>query len=223
VPARCSKDVGNERLTQNWDDRIKNLHDQVKTQSPTGSLLEKVFGKIDDFQQYKAVMDTAQATWNSLTAGVGAGYEAMVTGSQSFGKAFKHAMGDSLLASGKQMQIEAIKEGAMGVASLALGPIGGASAGQHFAAAALFEAGAIAAGVAAHELGAGGGTGSAGGKGGAGSVPSVANSNAPAPAPTTREVVIVDDPFAAPTTRQRANNIDRALRAAVGNSGTRKG
>src|SRR5262249_51942938 len=148
------------------------------------------------------------------------GYEAMVTGSQSFAHAFKHAVGDSLLATGKEMQINALKEVALGFAALAFGPMGGPSASAHFAAAAMFEGGAVAAGLAASELGAGGhvgGAGShAGSHGGAGSVPPVSGGGYGAGG--SHVVYVIGDPWGDQTSRQRANNFKRQARAAIGDA-----
>lgn len=68
---------------------------------------------------------------------------------EGFGTAVKKGISEALKALGKQFAVQAIGEGAAGIASLALGPVGGISAAAHFAAAAGYGAAAVAAGVGA--------------------------------------------------------------------------
>lgn len=68
---------------------------------------------------------------------------------EGFGSAAKKGIAEALKALGKQFAVQAISEAAAGLASLALGPFGGVSAGMHFAAAAGYGAAALAAGVGA--------------------------------------------------------------------------
>lgn len=127
------------------------------------SRLEQLFGPIEDFDAYALGLSTLGDVFGTLKNASTAAYDAMVTGSMSAGKAFKKAMAESIFALGRDMFVRSLQEGALGVASLALGPIGGASAAKHFAAAGLFATGAAAAGAIASSLGVGGS--SAGGAG----------------------------------------------------------
>ena len=99
----------------------------------------------------------------------------------------------------------------MGVASLALGPIGGVSAAAHFKAAAMFEAGAIAAGVVAHELGSGGGAG-AGARPGGG-VPTGGSAGG---GNGSHAVIVYSDNFADDTARNRQRKAKRLVDQALG-------
>ncbi len=166
--------------------------------------LEKMFGTLTDIDGYKVAS-------SALTASVTAGYDAMVDGSQSFRKAFQTSIADSLKALGGKLSVAAIAETAEGLASLAIGPIGGVSAGHHFASAAMFSAGAVAAGVAAHSLGtsamassanASSSSGSSGGSSGRGSGGSGDN----------RPIIIVaGDDFTRKTDRMRAIDARRLI------------
>lgn len=119
---------------------------------PAGpSVLERMFGKIEEYDAYATAWGTFQ---NAVTSG----FEAIVTGSESVGTAIKKSIAASLLAEGSQMLIQALKHGAMAIASLIPGPtFNPAAAGGHGAAAAKFLAGSVAAGIAARALGGGGG------------------------------------------------------------------
>jgi len=111
------------------------------------SFLEETFGKVDEISGYKLAFD-------GLSSAVVAGYGAMVDGTMSFGQAFKKTIADALKSTGSQMVIEALKETAYGIASLARYDYGGAA--LHFKSAAAFGVGAVAAGLAASALGGGG-------------------------------------------------------------------
>jgi hypothetical protein len=215
---KALKDTANERLTESWLKRLEDLKKQGEVGSRTGTILEKLIGTTDQWQIYT---NLAQGFFNAF----GAGYEAMVTGTQSFGKAFKHAIGDALLASGKQMQIEALKEGAMGLASLALGPIGGVSAAGHFAAAAAFEAGAIVAGVAAHELGAGASSAHAGGStvGGRGAAPTLGGGDNGPAYQGQKIIYVIGDNFGDTTPRERVGTFKKRYQEAFGDAGVMEG
>lgn len=185
-------------LTANWKGRVAGYEKDRKT------FMESTFGPVGQFDAYKA-------GWDGFTNAVTAGYNAMVDGSMSFGKAFKQAVAGALKATGAQMLIESLKEAAYGVANLAVGNAPGAAA--HFKSSALFAAGSIAAGVAANQLGGGGGGGgaAAGGAGAGGGAPSkpAANSNAN---PQSSIVYVVGDPFDTEANpRRRQNNAKRLL------------
>lgn len=186
------------KLTANWKDKVAGYQKTRQT------FMESTFGPLDQFDGYKQAFD-------GFTGAVTAGYGAMVDGSMSFGKAFKQAVAQALKASGSQMLIESLKEAAYGVKDLAFG--NGAGALLHFKSAAMFGAGAVAAGIAANQLGGGGSGGAAGGGGGG------AGGGAPAaPRPAQNEnagqsiVYVVGDPFDTEANpRRRQNNAKRIL------------
>lgn len=72
---------------------------------------------------------------------------------KNFGQAVASGIQEALKALGRQFATQALGETAAGLASLALGPVGGVSAGAHFAAAAAFAAAALAAGVGSSLVG----------------------------------------------------------------------
>lgn len=115
--------------------------------------LEAALGPVEQFDAYEEGFAKLGETFDAFGQAVGSSYEAIVTGQGSVSTAFKKVMADGLMAIGKSSAIEALRETALGFASLALGPLGGASAGMHFKAAALHAGVAVAAGVAANQLG----------------------------------------------------------------------
>lgn len=119
-----------------------------KEKQPT--ILERMFGTPEELNFYGDA-------WGTLTSAITGGYEALVTGSESAGKAMKRIVAGSIMAEGSKMLIHSLEEAAFAVAALATGNF--ASAATHGKAALMFGAGAAAAGVAAHALGAGGGGG----------------------------------------------------------------
>lgn len=89
------------------------------------------------------LMPVIESVTGRLYENIEAGKDAF----EGFGDAVASGIRDALKAIGKQFAVQALGEAASGLASLALGPIGGISAGAHFAAAAGFAAAAVAAGV----------------------------------------------------------------------------
>lgn len=206
--ADVTKGMQSVRLTQDWNKEIGEIDGTKKF----------IEGMVNVTSETKV----AQKAFEGFADAVGAGYEAMVTGTQSFGSAFKHAMGAAVMASGKSMVVEAVKETALGIGSLALGPFGGVSAAEHFHAAAAFAGGAALAGVVAHELGAGGSSGAGGGAGAAGgahtAAPVAANSNSSSGG-TSTVVMIVGDPHDTETnSRRREENAKRIVRNVMGDA-----
>jgi hypothetical protein len=175
------------------------------------TILEKTFGSVGEFELYKKAFD-------SLTGAVGSAYDAWASGSESASKAFKQFIGQSIMAVGKQMAVEAIKEGAYALGHLAIGDFGGAAA--HGAAAAEFAAGAVLAGVVAHELGAGGSSGPTKGGAGAGSGGGGYGSSGGSSAPQQRQtVIVIGEAFAESTPRMRQLQAEQLVkRAGIGNS-----
>ena len=147
------------------------------------TITERLFGTPEEIDGYRTA-------WSGLTDTMLAGYDAMVSGSESVGSAMKKALGGAIQATGRKMFIRSLEETAEGVAALFLNP---AAAGQHFAAAALFGAGSVAAGVAARELGAGGSTGGGVSRSAGASASGVGlGGGAMQPAPINRTFIIGD-------------------------------
>lgn len=170
------------------------------------SFMESVFGKLGEVDLYKSAFD-------GLTGAVTAGYDAMVDGTMSFGAAFKKSIADALKALGGQMLVEALKETAYGIASLARYDYG--AAGLHFKSAAGFGLGAAAAGVVASGLGGGGG----GSSSGVGRAPSVGAPSSSGTAgtggvgtPSGPTYIIQTNPWSADDTpRMKRNQVDKIL------------
>jgi len=102
--------------------------------------------------------DTAREAFGALGSGLVMAAEAALTGGQSVSAVVRQ----TLRGLGTQAKIRAGMELGEGFAALALGPLGGVSAGAHFKAAAIFAGVAAAAGIAAGAMG-GGGAGGGGG------------------------------------------------------------
>lgn len=123
------------------------------------SIVEKIFGKKDEFNVYAAA-------WQSLSASVGSAYDGIVSGSESVSQAVKKAAQSTLQSLGKQLFVEGLADEARALADVFWDPP--KAAGEAAAGAGLIAA-SVLAGVAAHELGGGGGGSSGGGGGGGGS------------------------------------------------------
>lgn len=140
---------------------IDDTYAKMQAQNRGSSMLESLFGSVDEINLYKESWDALGGTFTAFTDAVGASYEAIVTGQGSVTAAFRNVFASSLMALGKSSVVEALHETALGFGKLALGPLGGPSAAMHFKSAALHGAVAVAAGVAAGALGGGGGGGGA--------------------------------------------------------------
>lgn len=111
-------------------------------------------------------MDVAQRGFENLTSAAGSLFEAIITGSESAGKAFTKALGGMLKGDAVWSGVQALKAGAYALWLYATGdPAKGSIAA---ASAAKFAITAAAAGAGAALLGAGGGGGGGSGGGGAG-------------------------------------------------------
>ena len=104
----------------------------------------------------------------------GGAFAEAALGAAVMGESFSESIGRILQGLGKQSAVEALIETAKGFASLAILDVAGAA--THFKSAALFTAGAVAAGAAGTALAGGGGGG-----GGGGASPSGAPQTAPTP------------------------------------------
>jgi len=183
----------------------------------TEPLLEKTFGKVGEFDLYKRGFE-------ALTGAVGNMYDAIISGQESATTAFKKFIAGSVAAVGKQMAIEAVKEGAYAIGNLAFGNLAGAAA--HAEAAAEFAAGAVLAGVIANELGYGSSSGpSAGAKstggvsagasssgGGGGGSGGAGSSNA-----QRGPIIVIGDSFADDSPRNRQIKAQQLVERATGN------
>jgi hypothetical protein len=131
------------------------------------TVFEQIFGTPEEISAHTAAIQAASGAIDIMSNAVGATYDAWLTGSESMSTAFKKSIAQSIGAIGKEMQIHAVKEAAMALASAAVFDWHGAA--KHAGAAALFEAGAIAAGLASKAMmpSTGGGAGAASGGGGA--------------------------------------------------------
>jgi hypothetical protein len=175
--------------------------------SPSGvrtpTILERMFGKRDEFDIYKEA-------WGALSSTISGAYDAIVSGGDSVGKSIKKVFASSLEALGKKMFIEGIEYEFEAIAER--------DPSKAIAGAGLI-AGSVAAGVAAHELGAGGGgdsggkpsAGSGGGGGGGARAPSGGGG---APAGPSGAVIVVGDSFADDSYRMRQLKAKRLVQLA---------
>lgn len=117
------------------------------------SMISAIFGSPEEFNGALMAAQQLGAAFDIMGQAGAAAVDAWITGQGSMGKSFAMAAAEGLRALAKQAAVHALMEAALGLASLALGPIGGVSAGAHFAAAAAFGGVAIAAGVGAKAIG----------------------------------------------------------------------
>lgn len=121
--------------------------------------------------EYKAILSPFADVLGSITGHILENLELGKSAFDGLAKAAARAISQTLKALGKEYAVKALGETAYGLASLALGPIGGVSAADHFAAAATFGLAALAAGVGGaiagkagrEDAGAGGGRGASSG------------------------------------------------------------
>ena len=171
------------------------------------SVLERMFGKKEEFDQYREL-------FSGLSGSILAAYTAVVDGTMSAGDAAKTFAKAWLSSLGQRLLFRGTEEFAEGVASAAI-PGGQASAAGHFAAAALFGAGAAAAGIASHAISA------PSSSGGGSSAPQVSrggggDSNGPRSA-----VIVVGDSFADDSPRMRQIRARELVQRAIGGGGGR--
>lgn len=183
----------------------------------TQTILEKTFGPVGEFDLYKKGFE-------ALSGAVGTAYDAWISGSESAGVAFKKFIGQAVAATGKEMAVEALKEGAYALGSLAFGDVAGASA--HGAAAAEFAAGSVLAGLLASELGYGSGGSSkssstGGASGGAGGSTSL-DSHGQSGGGQVINMYVVGDPVGGVTgssPRMQQNNFQKIQNLVSGSTG----
>ena len=186
------------------------------------TLFESIFGPVSEIDLYKQSLEALGGTLTAFTDAVGAGYKAIVTGSQPIGQAMKAAAAASILATGTASAVDAARETALGFGSLAWGPIGGVAAAAHFKSAALHAAVAVGAGVAANALGAGANAGAAGGgyggsaAGGAAAQPGdQGNPNNQRATPSAPIYVILGEHFGEMSARERRARVDEQVARAI--------
>jgi uncharacterized protein YoxC len=165
------------------------------------SWMTRTFGTPEEF-------NALGKAFNAFTDSVGAGFEAIVTGSESGGKAFKNMLASGLLATGKSEAVEAIKDEAWALGSLA---------GQDYKGFALYQmaavkhaAAAVAAGVGASALGAGGGSPS-GASGGSSSGGSSGHGSSSGSRETVTNYIIIGDNQADDSPRMRQRSAQRVV------------
>mgnify|MGYP000016392640 CR=1 FL=1 len=172
-------------------------------QGPTW--MERTFGPAEQFDIYKSA-------FSGFTDAATAGYTALVTGSESAGKAMKRIVAQSIMAEGQHMLIRALREAAEAISALASGNL--PSAAAHGLAAAKFGAGAALAGIVANQLGAGSSSTAGASSASAATAGGVRNTGGGDMAPRNTTVVLGhgwDDE----TPRQRAARLARANRQAA--------
>jgi hypothetical protein len=169
-----------------------------------GGVLASVFGTPEEIKGVSDALSLATKSVDLFTGAMQAGMDAWITGSESFGKAFKGAIAEGLRALSSEFLGQSLRHGLFALGELAFGNIAGASA--HGTAAAAFGAGTVAVGAIARELGAGGG-GAAGG-GGVSGVGLGAGVQAAPSAPAVTNIVIgSDNDYDTPRSRSaRFNN-----------------
>lgn len=183
------------------------------------SRIESMFGSLDEINGYKTAFE-------GLTGAVTAGMQAWISGSESAGTAVRKFLGDYLSGVASQMAIEALKEGAAAIASIAWYDYTGAA--MHAKAAAAYVAGAAAAAVAARALGGGGSGGGAsssagGGGSGGGGVSLAAQREQQREAMAGRQTnvtIVMGDASDDSTPRMRRLKADRLWERARGTTGT---
>jgi hypothetical protein len=194
------------RMAGEMPTREQRYRDFYNKGQGSASQLEKIFGKPDEFQLYTSL-------FKGLTDAAAASFEAIVTGSEGAGAAFQKLIANSVMAIGKQAVVEALKNVALGFGELAFGHVPQATAA--FTAAAKWSAVAVVAGVTASAMGAG-----AGGGTGAGAASPTGVRGGSGGGDRGREVVVVmTDPFAQDSPRNRQNEAVKVVRKALGGAG----
>ena len=188
--------------------KLREQLDAVSPRAKATTYLESVFGKKEEFDAYKELI-------GGLASTVTTAYDAWSSGAMSAGQAAQAAVKQTLQAFGHRMMVRSIEELAEGFAALAIGgPLGGASASQHFTSAAIFGAGAIAAGVGSRAL-----TPSSAASGAA-AAPMVTRSSGGGGDGTKSTTIVVGDSFAEDSPRMRQLRAeDLVKRAGIGDGG----
>jgi hypothetical protein len=170
----------------------------------TNSKMESMFGKLEDIDLYKTAFD-------GLTGAVTSSLKAWIDGSESAGRAFKKFIGSAIESVGLQMLVEALKEGAYALGSLAYGDVRGAA--THGASAAKFAAGSVVALGIAKSMGGSSSASVPGGGSPGGGYGTGANTYA---RPNAGAVIVYGDPFAMDSPRNRQVQAQRIVNLALG-------
>ena len=145
--------------------------EEAKRQAERDKRQAEILSQIDERnQREREYVEVAGEIADSF----GAAFAEAALGAAVMGESFSESIGRILQGLGRQSAVEALIETAKGFASLAI--LDAAGAATHFKSAALFTAGAVAAGAAGTALAGGGGGG-----GGGGASPSGAPQTAPTP------------------------------------------
>ena len=145
--------------------------EEAKRQAERDKRQAEILSQIDERnQRERQYVEVAGEIADSF----GGAFAEAALGAAVMGESFSESIGRILQGLGKQSAVEALIETAKGFASLAILDVAGAV--THFKSAALFTAGAVAAGAAGTALAGGGGGG-----GGGGASPSGAPQTAPTP------------------------------------------
>jgi hypothetical protein len=207
------------RLTDDWNARMDEIRGVDKgpgsgIRSAQKSQFEAMFGRVEEIDLYKTAFD-------GLTGALSASFTAWIDGSKSAGEAARDFTKEFLKTIATQALVKAAFEGAEAIASLASYNYPAAAA--HGLAAVKYAGVAALAGVAAHSLGGGSSGGSAGGAGataGGGTGGGRRDPRTPAEAPQgSHQIIIVGDPHATDSTRERAANWREMARRAEGRGG----
>ncbi len=212
-------DVTN-RFFQEESSRRYSAQDMVNAE--TQARIEQQRALAESIIGTTSATDIAAQAFGTFSSAAGDAFLNAMTGAESFGTGMKKAFGQAVAGASKMMFVSGIQEAALGLASLALGPLGGVSAAMHFKAAAAFGAGAVVAGAIAGQLGVGGSGASGGasfGGGGASQAAPISTGGASASAPATNTVMIIGDPFDTETnSRRRQANAKRIVERVNGDS-----
>ena len=175
------------------------------------SMLASIFGTPAEMNETKAGFELMATGFDAFAGAAGSSIEALITGSKGMKEAFRDFLGDALLSMAVEMGVRAIRETAFGTAALFI-PGMQATAANHFKAAAVFTAGAAAAGVGARALGVGGSPSVS-----SGAIPAAAgagSSGAGQASGRQTQVIVLGDNFDDMSPRERESRARRMLRRA---------
>lgn len=176
------------------------------------SVLRSMFGDPAEINLYASGLDMLKES------GVAA-FQAMMTGSESAGAAFKKMLASNMMGLASEMFGKSIYHGAMALGSLAM--LDGRGAAMHGAAAGKYAAGAVLLGGIAASMGAGAGASSSVASGSAGSsLPATASAGIAAPAGSSGNnvTVLVGDDFADDSPRKRQQRAERMVQMGLRSS-----
>jgi hypothetical protein len=174
------------------------------TNDQSQSVMRKMFGDPQELNVYASGLQALQA------AGTAA-FQAMMTGSEGAGEAFRRMLASNMMGLASEMFGKSIYHGAMALGSLAM--LDGRGAAMHGAAAAKFAGGALVLGGIAASMG-GSGSAASGGASSA-ALPSTTSAAINTPATEARGksvTVVVGDDFADDSPRKRQQRAERMVK-----------